>query len=78
MLTEIKDMTQCRDDNRKEKKMEEENMKNSIATLFKVGPKVTDCGLNDQDSTLLICTHSLITVPGRDVSTVHQASVLTL
>ena len=47
-----------------------------LATLFKVGPKVTNYGLNDQDSILDLCTHSLITAPARDGSTVQQASVL--
>jgi hypothetical protein len=47
-----------------------------LATLFKVGPKVTNYGLNDQDSILDLSTHSLITAPGRDGSTVHQTSVL--
>jgi len=41
-----------------------------------VGPKVTNYRLNDQDSILDLCTHSLITAPGRDGSTVHQASGL--
>jgi hypothetical protein len=31
MLTEMKDMTQCKDDNEKDKKMEEENMINGIS-----------------------------------------------
>jgi hypothetical protein len=47
-----------------------------LATLFKAGPKVANYGLNDQDSILDLCTHSLITAPRRNVSTVHQASVL--
>lgn len=47
-----------------------------LATLFKVGPKVTNYELNDQDSNLDLCTHSLTTAPCRDGSTVHQASVL--
>lgn len=47
-----------------------------LATLFKVRPKATNYGLDDQDSILDLCIHSLITAPGRDGCTVHQASVL--
>ena len=47
-----------------------------LATLFKVGPKVINYGLNDQDSILNLCVNSLITAPGRDGSTLHQSSVL--
>jgi hypothetical protein len=56
--------------------MGKEDMKNSIVRRLKVGPKVTNNGLNYQDSILDLCTHSLITAPRRDGFTVHQASVL--
>ena len=49
-----------------------------LGTLFKVGSKVTHYGLNDQDSILDLCTHSLITVPCRDGSTAHQAVLIGL
>jgi hypothetical protein len=51
-------------------------MINSIVRRLKAGPKVTNNGLNDQDSIRDLCTRSLSTAPRRYGFTVHQVSVL--